>query len=101
MTYWIVRWSQLRKKELMSYPNEFPIHDVYKTICTHEELKSGFDELHEIFAHCYEDILHDPTDMMLPIYDMNTDIFPRKQERPARSPINTQKFFMCWDIREN
>lgn len=30
MRYWIERWSQLRKKELMFYPNDFPIHDVYK-----------------------------------------------------------------------
>ncbi len=84
MTYWIERWSQLRKKELMSYPNEFPIHDVYKTICTHEELKNGFDELHEIFAHCYEDILHDPADMMLPIYDMNEYGYFSKEARASR-----------------
>ena len=53
MRYWIERWSQLRKKELISYPNEFPIHDVYTTVCTREELKNGFRELHEIFTHCY------------------------------------------------
>ncbi len=30
MKYWIERWSQLRKKELISYPKEFPIHEAYK-----------------------------------------------------------------------
>ena len=71
MKYWIERWSQLRKKELISYPKEFPIHEAYKAMCTQEELKSGFVELHEIFTHCYEDILNDPVGMLLPIYDMN------------------------------
>lgn len=84
MKYWIERWSKLRKKELMSYPNEFPIHDVYKTICTHEELKSGFDELHEIFMHCYEDILNDPAGMLLPIYDMNEYGYFSKEARASR-----------------
>lgn len=84
MKYWIERWSQLRKKELMWYPNEFPIHDVYKAICTREELKSGFDELHEIFAHCYEDILNDPADMLLPIYSMNDYGYFSKEARASR-----------------
>lgn len=68
MKYWIERWSQLRKKELMSYPDEFPINEVYKTTCTYEELKNGFKELHEIFSHCYDDILSNSADMLLPIY---------------------------------
>lgn len=29
MKYWIERWSQLRKKELIPYPPEFPINNVY------------------------------------------------------------------------
>ncbi len=44
MKYWIERCSQLRKKELISYPNEFPIHEVYNVVCTQEELKGGFKE---------------------------------------------------------
>lgn len=48
MNYWIERWTLLRKKELMGYPREFPIHDVYQTICSQEELTRGFQELHEI-----------------------------------------------------
>lgn len=84
MKYWIERWSQLRKKELISYPNEFPIHDVYKTICTHEELKGGFKGLHEIFAHYYNDILSDPAGMLLPIYDMNEYGYFSKEARTSR-----------------
>lgn len=84
MKYWIERWSQLRKKELISYPNDFPIHDVYNTICTHDELKSGFDELHEIFTHCYDDILNDPAGMLLPIYDMNEYDYFSKEARSSR-----------------
>ncbi len=84
MKYWIERWSQLRKKELMSYPNEFTIHDVYKTICTHEELKRGFEELYEILMHCYEDILNDPASMLLPIYDMNEYGYFSKEARASR-----------------
>ena len=84
MRYWIERWSQLRKKELISYPNEFPIHDVYTTACTQEELKSGFKELHEIFNHCYEDILNDPADMLLPTYDMNEYDYFSKEARTSR-----------------
>ncbi|MDE6592516.1 MAG: hypothetical protein K2K57_05565 [Oscillospiraceae bacterium] len=84
MKYWIERWSELRKKELVSYPNKFPVHDVYETICTQEELKSGFKELHEIFMHCYEDILNDPADMLLPAYDMNVYGYFSKEARMSR-----------------
>lgn len=84
MKYWIERWSQLRKKELISYPNQFPIHDAYKAMCTQEELKSGFAELHEIFVHCYEDILNDPVGMLLPIYDMNEYRYFSKEARMSR-----------------
>ncbi len=84
MKYWIERWSQLRKKELMSYPDEFPINDVYKTTFTHEELKSGFKELHEIFSHCYDDILSNSADMLLPTYDMNEYDYFSKEARTSR-----------------
>ena len=84
MKYWIERWVQLRKKELIAYPNEFPIHDVYTTTCTLEELKSGFRELHEIFTRCYEDILTDPADMLLPTYDMNEYGYFSKEARMSR-----------------
>lgn len=84
MQYWIKRWALLRKKELMPYPNEFPINDVYKTICTHEELRSGFKELHEIFTHCYDDILSDPAGMRLPMYDMNEYGYFSKEARMSR-----------------
>ena len=84
MKYWIERWSQLRKKELMSFPREFPVHDVYKAICTHEELKSGFKELHEIFMHCYEDILIDPAGMLLPVYDMDEYGYFSREARASR-----------------
>lgn len=84
MKYWIQRWSQLRKKELISYPNEFPVHDVYKTLCTQEELKSGFQELHEIFMHCYDDILNEPAAMMLPLYDMSEYGYFSKEARASR-----------------
>lgn len=84
MKYWIERWSQLRKKELISYPNEFPIHDVYTGLCTREELRSGFKELHEILTHCYGDILNDPANMLLPIYDMNEYDYFSKEARTSR-----------------
>ena len=84
MKYWIERWSQLRKKELISYPNKFPIHEVYTAVCTQEELKSGFKELYEIFTHCYEDILNDPADMLLPTYDMNEYDYFSKEARTSR-----------------
>lgn len=84
MKYWIERWVQLRKKELIAYPNEFPIHDVYTMACTREELKSGFGELHEIFTRCYEDILTDPADMLLPTYGMNEYGYFSKEARMSR-----------------
>ncbi|MDE6846840.1 MAG: hypothetical protein K2J99_13910 [Lachnospiraceae bacterium] len=84
MKYWIERWSQLRQKELISYPNEFPIHDVYKTLCAHEEIKSGFKELHEILMHCYDDILNDPAGMLLSIYDMDEYDYFSKEARASR-----------------
>ena len=69
---------------MISYPNEYPIHDVYKTLCAHEELESGFEELHEIFMHCYDDILNDPAGMLLPIYDMNEYDYFSKEARASR-----------------
>ncbi len=84
MKYWIERWSLLRKKELMFYPDRFPVNDVYKTMCTWEELKKGFDELHEIFVRCYDDILNDPADMGLPLYDMNEYGYFSKEARSSR-----------------
>lgn len=84
MKYWIERWALLRKRELMTYPEEFPIHDAYKTISTHEELKNGFQELHEIFTHCYADILKDPVGMLLPAYGMNEYGYFAKEARSSR-----------------
>lgn len=84
MKYWIERWSELRKKELIPYPDIFTIHDVYKTICTQEELKSGLKELHEIFHALYDDILNSPSDMLLPIYDMNEYGYFSREARTSR-----------------
>ena len=41
-------------------------------------------ELHEIFAHCYEDIMNDPISMLLPIYDMNEYGYFSKEARTSR-----------------
>ena len=84
MKYWIERWSLLRKKELMVYPEEFPINDAYKSMCTCEELKRGFEELREIFNRCYDDILNDPAAMGLPLYDMNEYGYFSKEARSSR-----------------
>ncbi len=94
MKYWIERWSQLRKKEWIPYPDEFPVHEVYRTICTHEELKNGFDELHGIFARCYDDILNDPAGMLLPIYDMSQyDYFSREARLSREESYKYAKVF--------
>lgn len=84
MKYWTERWSQLRKKELIDHPDEFPVHDVYRSVCTAEELKSGFRELHEIFARCYDAIMKDPKDMLLSAYDMNEYDYFSKEARSSR-----------------
>lgn len=84
MKYWIERWSRLRKKELIAYPNEFLINEAYTTECMREDLKNGFKELHEIFSHCYEDILTDPDDMLLPTYDMSEYGYFSKEARSSR-----------------
>lgn len=84
MIYWIERWTELRRKELISGPKEFPIHDVYKRICTYEELISGFRKLFEIFTHCYEDILSNPVDMLLPTYNMKKYGYFSRKARISR-----------------
>lgn len=84
MKYWIERWSQLRKKELIEYPGEFPINDVYTAVCTSEEIQSGFAQLHSIFDRCYEDILNDPAGMLLPVYDMDEYGYFSKEARTSR-----------------
>lgn len=85
MNSWIKRWSELRKKELISYPEEFPVHDTYKKICTYEELKDGFEKLYEIFQQCYEDILTDPAKMLLEVYDMDEYGYSSKEARLSRT----------------
>lgn len=84
MKYWIERWSLLRKKELTAYPDDFPINETYTSECTREDLKSGFTELHKIFSRCYDDILSDPADMLLPVYDMNEYGYFSKEARSSR-----------------
>lgn len=84
MKYWIERWSQLRKNELIEYPGEFPINDVYTAVCTREEIQSGFRELHCIFDRCYEYILNDPAGMLLPVYDMDDYGYFSKEARTSR-----------------
>ena len=98
----VLEFIAQRKKELISYPSEFPVHDVYKTICTYEELKSGFKVLHEIFMHYYEDILNDPADMLLPMYDMNEyDYFSKEARFSREESYKCAKLFMYWGIRVN
>lgn len=84
MKYWIERWAELRKKEFISCPQEFPISDVYQKMLTSEELSSGFKELQEIFARIYEDILEDPVGMFMPVYDMNQYGYFSKEARLSR-----------------
>lgn len=82
---------------MISCPNEFPINDVYKATCTHEELKNGFKELHEIFSHCYDDILNNLADMLLPPYDMNEyDYFSKEARASREESYKYAKVFMYW-----
>lgn len=41
MNTWITRWADLRRKELISYPESFPIHGTYTALYPKEDLKSG------------------------------------------------------------
>lgn len=67
---------------------------MYKSICTHEELKGGFEELYDIFMHCYDDILKDPAGMLLPIYDMNRyDYFSKEAELIREESYKYAKVF--------
>lgn len=84
MKYWIERWVELRKKEFISCPQEFPISDVYLKMLTCEELRSGFKELQEVFVRIYEDILEDPLEMFVPAYDMNQYGYFSKEARLSR-----------------
>lgn len=84
MKYWIQRWSLLRKKELMFFPDEFFVNEVYNEICTGEELYSGFKELNGIFSCCYNDILNDPAGMLLSTYDMNEYGYFSEEARTSR-----------------
>ncbi len=84
MNNWIERWVLLRKKELISYPEEFPIHDVYQTFGTPGELRNGFKGLYGLFIHCYEDILEHPAKMLLPVYDREEYGYFSREARKSR-----------------
>lgn len=50
MKYWVERWSELRKKEMVQYPKEFCIHQDCMEVCDEEEFRNGFEELFGIYG---------------------------------------------------
>lgn len=84
MRYWVERWSQLRSKEMVSYPKDFPINDEYLRICSEEELRNGFSELFQILQQIYADASYNAEEMLLPVYNMNEYRYLSKEERMSR-----------------
>lgn len=41
MKYWAERWSELRQKEMVDFPEEFFIHDEFTTLCSTDDIMRG------------------------------------------------------------
>lgn len=84
MKYWVERWSELRNKEMVSYPKDFFINSEYLKICPEEECRNGFSELFQILQQIYIDASFNAEEMLLPIHDMNEYKYLSKEERLSR-----------------
>lgn len=84
MNTWTKRWAELRKKELVSYPESFPIHGAYTSLYPKEDLKSGFEALYELCGRMYEDMAEDAAAMLLPAYDREAYRYLSREEKLTR-----------------
>lgn len=86
MKYWTERWSELRKKELITYPDAFPIHEVYEKHYGREELMNGYKELYRVFFSTYSDMAQDAKKMLLPVFDLSQyDYFSNEARRSRKA----------------
>ena len=84
MKYWVERWSELRMKEMIRYPEEFVIHNDYIKLLPEEDIRSGFGELFDVLYQIYRDASLDAEGMLLPAHDMNEYRYLSKEERLSR-----------------
>ena len=85
MRCWVERWSELRKKEMVEYPDGFHIHEEYQEICTEDELRNGFTELFEVMLRIYNDSAANAEELQLPLHDINEYPYLSKEERSSRT----------------
>ena len=84
MKYWAERWSELRQKEMVDFPEEFFIHDEFTTLCSPDDIMNGFSELYEVLHRIYGDMAQDAEGMLLPLFDMQEYDYFAKETRVSR-----------------
>ncbi len=84
MKYWVERWSELRMKEMIRYPEKFVIHNDYIKLLPEEDIRNGFSELFDVLYQIYRDASLDVEGMLLPAHDMNEYRYLSKEERLSR-----------------
>ena len=95
MKYWAERWSELRQKEMVDFPEEFFIHDEFTTLCSTDDIMRGFSELYEVLHRIYGDMAQDAEGMLLPLSTCrNMIILRRRPGFHGRLLINMRSFYM-------
>ncbi len=85
MKYWVERWSELRKEELITYPATFPVHEIYQELYHQEEVINGYKELYGVFLAVYNDIVQDAERMLLPVFDISQYGYFSSEARQSRN----------------
>jgi hypothetical protein len=84
MKYWVERWSELRKKELITYPDTFQVHKAYQASYNQEEMINGYQELYGVLLAIYNDIAQDAERMLLPVFEMSQYGYFSSEARQSR-----------------
>lgn len=95
MEYWIQRWSNLRREEMVKCPNILPIHIDYRGRYTALELTEAFHILHNIMKMIYSDAIQNPERMLLPIYAMSEYGYFSNENRLSREMSYKYAHLLC------
>lgn len=84
MEYWVQRWVDLRKKEMVKYPDVLPVHSDYITKNTEDGIANAFHVLYDIMQRLYIDMMQEPERMLLPLHGMHEYDYFSNQNRLSR-----------------
>ena len=85
----IVKWSLLRRNELVDVPEKFIIHPDFYPSMTEEEARSAFKEIHDLFYELYTKMADDPEYFSFPVYHIGDyDYFSKEEQDVRKKPFD-------------